>query len=424
MHRKALIRTAVPLVALALTAAACGSSSGSKSSDTSNKPSSTTAPATAAVASQTGAATLRAKLTSLLDEHVYLASKATGAALRGDMTGFNEWAGALNGPADSNTADLTAAVTSAYGKDVGTAFDGLWRSEDHIPQFVAYTQATATGDTAGQQAAVDKLTAYAKTFGDTLHSVNSNLPADAVTQDITMHATTLIAVINAQKAGDGAAVYKALEEAYTHMNGTAKVLAVATAQKFPEKFDGDAASPASELRSGLTSLLEAHVWIASDATGAALAGRQADFEAAAAALNGPTASNTSELVDAVGSIYGPDVKTAFDGLWRSENHIPQFVAYTQATAKGDAAGQQAAVDKLTAYAKTFGDTLNSVNSNLPADAVAQDITMHATTLIAVIDAQKAGTPDVPMLTRAAVAHMEGTADVLAAATVKKFPSKF
>ena len=148
------------------------------------------------------------------------------------------------------------------------------------------------------------------------------------------------------------------------------------------------------------------------------------LSAAAAALNGPTGSNTSELVDAVGSVYGPDVKTAFDGLWRSENHIPQFVAYTQATAKGDAAGQQAAVDKLTAYAKTFGDTLHSVNSNLPADAVTQDITMHATTLIAVINAQKAGTPDVPKLTRAAVAHMEGTADVLAAATVKKYSDKF
>ena len=289
---------------------------------------------------------------------------------------------------------------------------------------MAYTQAAAANDEAGKQAAVEKLTAYAKTFGDTLHSVNSNLPADAVTQDITMHATTLIAVIDAQKAGDWPGVYKALEAAYTHMNGTAKVLAAATAKKFPNKFTGDADSTASELRSGLTSLLEAHVWIASDATGAALAGRMDEFNAAAAALNGPTDSNTSELVDAVGSVYGPDVKTAFDGLWRSENHIPQFVAYTQATAKGDTAGQQAAVDKLTAYAKTFGDTLNSVNSNLPADAVAQDITMHATTLIAVIDAQKAGTPDVPKLTRAAVAHMEGTADVLAAATVKKFPSKF
>ena len=235
MHRKALIRTAVPLVALALTAAACGSSSGSKSSDTSKKPSSTTAPATAAVASQTGAATLRAKLTSLLDEHVYLASKATGAALRGDMTAFNEWAGALNGPADSNTADLTAAITSAYGKDVGTAFDGLWRSEDHIPQFVAYTQATAKGDAAGQKAAVDKLTAYAKTFGDTLHSVNSNLPADAVAQDITMHATTLIAVINAQKAGTPD-VPKLTRAAVAHMEGTADVLAAATVKKYADKF--------------------------------------------------------------------------------------------------------------------------------------------------------------------------------------------
>ena len=425
MHRKALIRTAVPLVALALTAAACGSSSGSKSSsDSGSKSSTTTMPATAAVASQTGAATLRAGLTSLLDEHVYLASKATGAALRGDTNGFNEWAGALNGPADSNTSDLTAAITSAYGQDVGTAFDGLWRSEDHIPQFVAYTQAAAANDEAGKQAAVAKLTAYAKTFGETLHSVNENLPADAVEQDITMHATTLIAVIDAQKAGDAAGAYKALEQAYTHMNGTAKVLAEATAKKFPEKFDGDAASPASELRAGLTSLLSAHVWIASDATDAALAGRQADFEAAATALNGPTDSNTAELVAAIGSVYGPDVQTAFDGLWRSEDHIPQFVAYTQAVAANDEAGKQAAVAKLTAYAKTFGDTLNTVNSNLPADAVAQDITMHATTLIAVIDAQKAGTPDVPKLTRAAVAHMAGTADVLAVATVKKFPAKF
>jgi hypothetical protein len=183
-------------------------------------------------------------------------------------------------------------------------------------------------------------------------------------------------------------------------------------------------SPAADLRAGLTSLLEAHVWIASDATDAALAGRQSDFEAAATALNGPTSSNTSELVDAVGSIYGPDVKTAFDGLWRSQDHIPQFVAYTQAVAKGDDAGKKAAVDALTAYAKTFGDTLHQVNADLPADAVTQDITMHATTLIAVIDAQKAGSADVPKLTREAVAHMEGTADVLAAATVKKFADKF
>jgi hypothetical protein len=428
MNGKRILRTCAPLVAIALTAAACGSSGGSKSDSGSKSSSTTTAESamskTSTVASQTGAATLRAGLTTLLTEHVYLASQATGAALRGDTAGFDAAAAALNGESDSNTADLTAAITSAYGEEVGTAFDGLWRSEKHIPQFVAYTQAAAKGDEAGKQAAVAELTAYAETVGETLHSVNENLPADAVTEDITMHATTLLAVIDAQKAGDETAVYTALEDAFTHMSGTAKVLAVATAQKFPEKFDGDAASPAAELRAGLTALLEAHVWLAGDATGAALGGRQSQFDAAATALNGPTDSNTSSLVDAVGSVYGDEVKTAFDGLWRSEKHIPAFVAYTQAIAKGDEAAEQAAVADLTGYAKTFGETLNSVNENLPTDAVSQGITMHATTLIAAIDAQKAGSAEAVQLLREAVHHMEGTADVLAAATVQQYPEKF
>ncbi len=425
MNRKHLIRTAAPVIALALTAAACGSSSSSADKPAKVSSTSSAAPAkSATVASATGAATLRAGLTGLLTEHVELASLATGAALRGDMDAFNLYAAALNGPTDSNTADLTAAITSAYGADTGKAFDGLWRSEDHIPQFVAYTQAVAKGDDAGKQAALDKLTAYATTFGDTLHQVNSNLPADAVTADIVMHAKTLVAVIDAQKAGDQTAVFAALTPAVAHMADTAKTLAVATATKFPDKFDGDAASPASDLRSALTSVLAQHVWLAADATDAALGGRQAEFDAAAAALNGPTNSNTSTLVDAVGTIYGDQVKTAFDGLWRSEDHIPQFVAYTQAMAKGDTAAATAAITKLQTYAKAFGSTLNQVNSNLPADAVTQDLVMHATSLKAVIDAQKAKDPKEAALLRAAVAHMYGTASVLADATVKKFPAKF
>ena len=129
------------------------------------------------------------------------------------------------------------------------------------------------------------------------------------------------------------------------------------------------------------------------------------------------------LVDAIGSVYGSEVGTAFDGLWRSEKHIPQFVAYTQAVAKGDDAGKQAALKELTDYATTFGTTLNQVNENLPVDAVTQDIVMHATTLTAVIDAQKAGDPAAGAVAHSRCAHGT-TADVLAAATVKKFPRKF
>src|SRR5207247_730350 len=83
--------------------------------------------------STTGASTLRAGLSGLLSEHVYLASLATGAALRGDTKGFDAAAAALNGPTNSNTADIVDAITSAYGADVGKAFDGLWRSNGHIP---------------------------------------------------------------------------------------------------------------------------------------------------------------------------------------------------------------------------------------------------------------------------------------------------
>jgi hypothetical protein len=423
MKRKTLVKFVAPLLVLSLGAAACGNDDDDVSSD----PGTTERPEGSgeAASTETGAAELRAGLTDLLSEHVYLAALTSGAAIRGDQASFEAFADALNGPTSSNSADLVAAVSSAYGDDVGTAFDGLWRSEDHIPAFVAYTQAAAAGDEAGKQAAVERLTSYAATFGETMNSVNSNLPADVVEGAITSHATTLLAVIDAQAAGDQATVYQALREAYHHMGGTAAALAGATAAEFPDTFDGDAAAPGAELRAGLHALLREHVWLASSATAGALGGRDDQFAAAAEALNGPTNSNSSDLVDAVRSVYGDDVGTAFDGLWRSEDHIPAFVAYTQAVAADDQAGKDAAIERLTSYAATFGETMNSVNPNLPADAVEQAIVAHATTLIAVIDAQAAGDPAaVPSLLRDAVHHMSDTAAVLAAAIAQQFPDRF
>ncbi|HEX2272571.1 MAG TPA: hypothetical protein VHG90_01715, partial [Acidimicrobiales bacterium] len=307
----------------------------------------------------------------------------------------------------------------------GRAFDGLWRSEGHIPAFVAYTQAIAAGDQAKANKAVADLTAYAKTVGTTLNQVNSNLPADAVEDMVTMHITDLKAVVDAQKAGDQAKVYTSLRKAYGHMGEFATVLADATARTFPEKFAGDVSSPAADLRAGMTSLLREHVLLASSATGAAIGGRQAQFEAAATALNAPTNSNSADVVGAVRGVYGDEVGRAFDGLWRSEGHIPAFVAYTQGVAAGDKAKADKAVADLLAYAKTFGTTMNSVNPNLPSADVEEAIKAHATTLKAVIDAQKAGdADDVATNLREAVHHMSGTADVLAEATVRQLPDKF
>jgi hypothetical protein len=233
MKRKGLFSLAGVLLAITLVGTACG-----KSSSRAPAAAASATPTTQVrvVTSTTGASTLRAGLTALLDEHVYLASLATGAALRGDTKGFDAYAAALNGPTNSNTADIVAAITSAYGADVGKAFDGLWRSNGHIPAFVAYTQGVAANDKAKQDKALGDLLGYAKTFGVTMNSVNSNLPAAGVEDAIKMHATTLKAVIDAQKSGDAAKTATLLREAAHHMSGTADLLAEATIQKFPEKF--------------------------------------------------------------------------------------------------------------------------------------------------------------------------------------------
>ena len=117
-------KTAVAALAmLSVLGAACGDDSNDDAAPAAGQNQSATTAQSGQAASvkgiDTGAATLRAGLTDLLSEHVYLAALATGSALRGDTAGFEQFATALNGPTNSNTADLVAAIGSAYGPDVG-----------------------------------------------------------------------------------------------------------------------------------------------------------------------------------------------------------------------------------------------------------------------------------------------------------------
>jgi hypothetical protein len=177
-------------------------------------------------------------------------------------------------------------------------------------------------------------------------------------------------------------------------------------------------SKASDLRSTLTQLLNAHTILAANATGAALGGRQQEFEAAAAELD----ANTGAITDAIVGIYGPDAAVFGDG-WRK--HIGFFVDYTQAAAKGDQAGKDKAAKDLDGYAADLAAFLAGANPNLPKDAVAGLVRGHISSLFAVIDAQAA--KDYPKQYSAygkAMAHMHEIADPLAGAIAKQFPDKF
>jgi hypothetical protein len=181
-------------------------------------------------ASSMKAAELKSKLSTLLQEHTFLAAAATGAALSGRTAEFQGAAGAL----DMNSIDVSKAIGMVYGSGAETAFLALWRK--HIGFVVDYTTGVATKDKAKSDKAVGDLVQYTQDFGAFLASANPNLPKEAVAGLVKDHVLTLKAVIDAQATGDAKKTYSALREAAMHMQMIADPLAAAIAKQFPGKF--------------------------------------------------------------------------------------------------------------------------------------------------------------------------------------------
>jgi hypothetical protein len=179
------------------------------------------------------------------------------------------------------------------------------------------------------------------------------------------------------------------------------------------------ATQAATLRTTLNALFAEHVVLAGAATGAALGGREAEFKAAAGALD----ANSEAIAQAIGSVYGKDAEAAFLPLWRK--HIGFVVDYTVGAAGSDRAKQDKAVSELVAYTQDFGAFLASANPNLPKSVVADLVKHHVVTLKTVIDAQAAKDPArAYTAARTAAGHMQQIADPLAEAIVKQFPDRY
>jgi hypothetical protein len=183
------------------------------------------------------------------------------------------------------------------------------------------------------------------------------------------------------------------------------------------------ATPAAELRAGLTALLQEHVYLAGIAINQAVADG-GDLEApGTASAVGALDANSVALSEAVGSVYGAEGGEQFLALWRA--HIGFFVDYTLGGATGNADMQAAARQQLDDYRADFGAFVDSATGgNLPADAVAAELQVHVDTLLVAVDAILAGSPDVFPLLREAAGHMPGTAAALAGAIAAQMPDTF
>jgi uncharacterized membrane protein len=360
----------------------------------------------------TKAAELRAALNALLGEHVVLVASATQGALAGRQAQFTGAAAAL----DQNSVDIARAIGSVYGQGAQDAFLPLWRK--HIGFAVDYTTGVATKDAARQQKAVADLVQYTEDFGAFLASANPNLPKAAVAELVKEHVLTLKDVIDAQATGDQVKAFAATRKAYAHMVMIGDPLAGAIAKQFASRFPMSS-DAASGLRSTLTMALREHVYLAARAATAALGKRDAEFQAAAGALD----ANSVDIAKAIGSVYGAGAEQAFLPLWR--RHIGFVVDYTVGVATKDQAKQDRAVTDLVQYTDDFGAFLASANPNLPKATVAALVKDHVLTLKPVIDQAAAGnTAQVYVELRKAMAHMDLIATPLAEGIVKQFPQRF
>ena len=419
---KRLLLLIVAVLSMGLILAACGNNDDEQANSNSSSGTSTTEQASgddttaaAGEGTESGSSELRSGLTALLQEHVYLAGIAinTGVNAGLDSKEFTAAAGTL----DENSKGLSEAIGGVYGDDAGKQFLALWR--DHIGMFVAYTKAKATGDKAGVMKARKDLDGYRAEFGAFIASANPELTEEAVAEELKPHVSSVFATIDSVvgKKGD---VFEKLRAAAGHMPGTANVLAGAIAKQMPDKFTGSTEAGASELRAGLTALLQEHVYLAgiavSQGVGEGLDSKQ--FTAAAASLD----ENTKGLSEAIGSVYGDEAGQQFQSLWR--DHIGMFVAYTKAKATGDEAGVKKARKDLDGYRAEFGAFLASANPELTEEAVADELKPHVASLFKAIDSVVAGKPSVFRNLRAAAGHMPNTANVLAGAIAAQMPDKF
>ncbi len=411
--RPRIIRfTAVALACLAV-AVACGSPGASTPSPTVAAPSPTMmASPSAAITSATKAADLRVALNTQLEEHVYLAGFAVAEALLGNTPGFEGGAAAL----DMNSVELSKSIGTVYGADAEKKFLELWRA--HIGMFVSYTQGAATKDQAKKDKAMSDLDGYRKDFDAFLTGANPNLPKGAVADLLVDHVKHLTVTIDAIASGDLQAGFDMLKMAADQSQKIADPLAAAIVKQYPDKFPGKVDAKAANLRVTLNNLLGAHVYLAGLPVRMALGGSDPGFKAGAATLD----RNSVELSKAIGSVYGTDAEKKFLELWRA--HLGMFVAYTQASAKSDAAGKQKALDDLSGYRADFDAFLTGANPNLPKGAVASLLVMHVTGISKAIDAlaakdYKSAYPDL----KRAEDHSQMIADPLAEAIVKQFPDK-
>ena len=351
-------------------------------------------PSTNASASRTGsparpadskAADLRIRLDLLLGEQVLIVAKQSAAA----VDHADSYAGYTT-LLTTNGTDLAAVIRSAYGNTAADQFSQTWNLQNSY--LVDYTIGVVTHNDAKSNGAMSGLTnGFVPQLTQLLSSL-SQVSRDLVTQLITQQLNDVKAVIDDQAANRPVSTYPDLHTAYMQAERLGDSLGPRIAQKFPDKFPGDASINAVDQRVALNILMQESAYLTTMATDAIVRGSDTEKSAAITAL----AANAGSLATAFGDLFGKASATRFDQVW--------------ATRDAGLAGYASGGDSTSRHALTqdFVAQLASL-AHIGSAAVSDQV---SATLTAIDDQRAKASASLPGDDRAAATAMQPVADAM------------
>jgi hypothetical protein len=353
------------------------------------------------------AADLRTRMDLLFGEHVMVIAKESSAARRGGEE-YTTYLRLLI----SNGNDLTEVVRSALGGTAATRFDAIWKAQNSA--FVNYAIGRVIHNQGKADAAMSSLiSAFVPQFSQ-FAADTTQVPPDPIAQLLTQHVLQTKAMIDDQVAQNYPKMYADLRTVYAQSSLIGDALAPKIAQKFPDKFPGNASSKAVDLRVSLNNLLQEHAYLATMTTSATVGRRGSEQVAAAGAL----ADNTSALATLLSDLFGALAATQFNQIWSAKAAaVIGYASASTATAKQKTMGQL--TDVFVPQFSVFVQAKTGLTAFQPA------VESQVQATITVIDDQRSksmarlGADD-----RSADASMELVADLIAAGAVAKLRVRF
>jgi hypothetical protein len=389
----------------ALTQFSCTTSSGPQAS----VPRLSSATPVAVNAADSKAADLRTRLDLLLGEHVIVVAKESAAAVR-PQAEFTAYASLLI----TNGSALGNLMRSAFGDTAGGQFDRLWSEQsgylvDYSIGLVTHNQSKSNGAMSGL------LNGFVPQFSQFVTSM-TQLPLGPTTQLVSEQVLEKETMIKDQIAQNYPKMYADLRLAYAQASRIGDALAPRIAQKFQDKFPGNASSQAVDLRVSMNNLLQEHLYLATMTTSAAAGGRGAEQAAAARAL----ADNARALGTLFSGLFGTAAGTRFDQIWAAKDRA--MIGYASAS---PGTAKQGALNQLNDIFVTQFSSFVQDSTGLSPGTFRAAIQAQVEATITMIDDQRSrslarlGTDD-----RSADVSMAAVADLVAGAAVAKLHARF